>query len=214
MKKINKLYVFFLIMALLFSSHVLSDRVQAEGAKNVKMSANEVILVVGKTTNLKLLNEPQYNMIAWKSSNKKIADVTQKGKVYARKTGTTIITATVEEKEYTCKVTVKKKITLKNTYKKNSSDVKALRKIIQKQLALGAKVSTNLNDKSYKWSKSGRLTEIVWDKSQLQGNLSFAGLSALTDVECPQNQLKQLDVSKNKALIKLDCFDNQLSQLN
>ena len=38
--------------------------------------------------------------------------------------------------------------------------------------------------------------------------------SALTHLDCSQNQLSSLDISKNTALIKLLCYSNQLTELD
>jgi uncharacterized protein YjdB len=43
----------------------------------------------------------------WQSSNKTVATVNANGKVTAKKKGTAIITASLYDKRYTCKVTVK-----------------------------------------------------------------------------------------------------------
>jgi hypothetical protein len=54
---------------------------------------------------LKLKNNTK--KIKWSTSNKKVATVTSKGKVKAKKAGKATITAKVGSKKYTCKVTVK-----------------------------------------------------------------------------------------------------------
>ena len=43
----------------------------------------------------------------WQSSNKTVAAVDKNGKVTAKKKGTAIITGSLYDKKYTCKVTVK-----------------------------------------------------------------------------------------------------------
>lgn len=79
--------------------------------KVVKNSINKKSLKLykGKTYKLKLA----YNKgkIKWTSSNKKIATVSSKGKVTAKKPGKCVITAKYLGKKYTCKITVKKKKT-------------------------------------------------------------------------------------------------------
>ena len=71
------------------------------------ISKKNVSLTVGKSTTLKLNGTKQ--KVTWKSSNKKVATINSKGKIVAKKTGKTTITATVLKKKYTCKVTVKAK---------------------------------------------------------------------------------------------------------
>ncbi len=62
-------------------------------------------LIAGKSTILKL--NGIMGIPTWSSSNKAVATVSSKGKVTAKKPGTVTITATVDKKKYTCKITVK-----------------------------------------------------------------------------------------------------------
>ena len=87
-------------------------------------------------------------------------------------------------------------------------------KIIAQQKKLGAEVSEDLTDYDYGWDESGRLTRIYWNYDNLSGAISFAGLDALTYLDCSENQLTELDVSKNTALTALSCSDNQLTELD
>lgn len=70
----------------------------------VKLNAKKKTLLKGKSFQLKLKNNKR--KIKWTSSKKKVATVNKNGKVKAKKVGTTIITATVANKKYTCKLTV------------------------------------------------------------------------------------------------------------
>ena len=76
-------------------------------ATKVKINKTKASIYVGKTVQLKVTGTKK--KVTWKSSNKKIATVTSKGKVKGVKKGTAKITATVSKKKYTCKVTVKNK---------------------------------------------------------------------------------------------------------
>lgn len=73
----------------------------------VKLSATSKTLEVGKSTTLKVTGTKK--KVKWSSSNKKVATVTQKGKVTAKKVGTSTIKAKVSGKTYKCKVSVKGK---------------------------------------------------------------------------------------------------------
>lgn len=86
----------------------------ASAAKKVKLNKTKVTLKVGKTVTLKLKNNKK--KVKWTSSNKKVATVTSKGKVKAKKAGKATITAKVGKKKYKCKVTVQAK---KSTTKVN-----------------------------------------------------------------------------------------------
>lgn len=70
-----------------------------------QISDEKLTLKVGQSHKLKLINEKE--IIKWSSTNEKIATVSSKGKVHAKKSGKTKIKAKTEKKEYICKVTVK-----------------------------------------------------------------------------------------------------------
>ena len=83
----------------------LAPLVTAQAAsKPVKLDKTKATLYNSQTLQLKLTNAK--GKINWKSSNKKIATVTSKGKVKALKPGTVTITATNAGKKYPCKITV------------------------------------------------------------------------------------------------------------
>ena len=60
-------------------------------------------------------NKPAGVKVVWKSSKKKVATVSKKGKVKAKKPGKTTITAKVGKKKYKCKVVVKRNNSIKVT---------------------------------------------------------------------------------------------------
>ena len=80
----------------------------------VKLNKTKANLNVGKSLTLKTTlspKKPSNKGIIWKSSNTKIATITSKGVVKAKKAGTVKITATAKDgsgKKATCKITVKK----------------------------------------------------------------------------------------------------------
>ena len=78
-------------------------------ATGIKLKPNSITIVKGKTKTLKATVTPSTSSdktISWKSSNNKIATVSDKGKVTAKKIGTVTITATINGKKAKCKVTV------------------------------------------------------------------------------------------------------------
>lgn len=108
--------------------------------------------------------------------------------------------------------------------KKNTSDTKALKKIVTKQNKLGAKLSKDMNSNQYQWAKNGRLTAINWNNCGLKGKLTVKGLSALktlnvsnnkalTSVNAPEGKLETVDASGNKAMTGVYVYDNQLTAL-
>ena len=78
------------------------------------LPAKQLTLKKGKSFTLKTTlspKKPSNKGIIWKSSNTKVATVTSKGVVKAKKAGTVTITATAKDgsgKKATCKITVKK----------------------------------------------------------------------------------------------------------
>ena len=88
---------------------VPGGNVQAAMKKKVQLNKKTVTLEVGKKVTLNLKNAPKKKKITWSSNNKKIATVSKKGVVTAKKAGKANITAKVNGKKYVCKVTVKNK---------------------------------------------------------------------------------------------------------
>lgn len=76
-------------------------------ASTIKMNKTKLSLKVGEKATLKVLGTKKN--VKWNSSNKKVATVSSKGQVTAKKQGSTTITAKVDKKTYTCKVTVQNK---------------------------------------------------------------------------------------------------------
>lgn len=72
--------------------------------ETVKISKKKAVLEVDATLTLKITGTD--SAVKWKSSNKKIAKVSSKGKVTALKEGNVTITATSNGNKYTCVVTV------------------------------------------------------------------------------------------------------------
>ena len=85
----------------------------------VKLNKTKSTMTIGKKQTLKATVTPKKassKAVVWKSSNKKVATVTSKGVVKAKKAGTVTITATAKDgsgKKATCKVTVKKAAVVK-----------------------------------------------------------------------------------------------------
>lgn len=108
-KGLAKLTAFVLIASLVLSG----GSKDAAAAKKVRLNKKKVQLYVGKSVTLKVKNKAKKAKVSWKSANKKIASVSKKGKVTARKAGDTKITAVIKKgkktKKLVCKVTVRTK---------------------------------------------------------------------------------------------------------
>lgn len=116
MKKFNKSLAITLILSL-----CLTLAAPVDAKSKVRLNLTKATLSVGGSINLKLLNNKK--KVTWKSSNKKVASVTKKGKVKAKKKGKASIVAKVGKKKYTCKITVGK-VSKKSASKKNTKNVK------------------------------------------------------------------------------------------
>lgn len=111
MKKINKICVLLLSLALVLTGLQITPEYQALAAKKKMKLTKKLTLKVGKKKKLKIKNKK--GKVKWKSSKKKVATVSKKGVVKAKKVGKTTITAQVTYKKkktkLKCKVTVVKK---------------------------------------------------------------------------------------------------------
>lgn len=107
MKKWQRFGAGVLVLALVMSLFAPQTVSAAKKKKKVKLNKKKVTLTVGRQVRLKLKNNKK--KVKWSSNKKKIATVSKKGVVKAKKKGTARITAKVGKKKYTCKVTVKAK---------------------------------------------------------------------------------------------------------
>lgn len=125
-------YVLVFIMVLASMVMVTPQKAEAASAKR-KISRTAVRMDIGKSCQLHVLTktkgttfdgETYYSWareeyvkkfdVKWSSSNKKVATVTQKGKVTGKARGTATITAKVGKTSYKCRVTVLRPISRKN----------------------------------------------------------------------------------------------------
>lgn len=117
MKKIKNT-IYLLGIAILFTGIFVNYDVAQMKAKPA-INKKKVTLTVGKKTTLKIKNCKK--KVRWKSSRKKVATVSSKGVVKAKKAGKSKITATVGKKKYVCRVTVKAKSSKKSTSNNTAS---------------------------------------------------------------------------------------------
>ena len=101
----NKIFVLIILSLMLSLICVVPSEAKS---KTPKISNKSVTLKIGKTKTLSVLKSGKaISKVKWKSSNKKIASVSSKGVVKAKKKGKTTIIAKVGKKQYKCKLTVK-----------------------------------------------------------------------------------------------------------
>lgn len=104
-KNISRGVAVVLSLALGISVSGVSD-ISASAKKKICLNSKSVTLKIGEKKKLKVKNTTK--KVTWKSSNKKVATVSSKGILSAKKEGKTTVTATVGKKAYKCKVTVVK----------------------------------------------------------------------------------------------------------
>ena len=102
MKKKAKIISMILVMACIFTM-VLPSNVEAATIKICKKSKT---MYVGDSYTLYVVGTSE--KAKWSSSNKKVATVSSKGKIKAKKVGKCTIKAKIGKKTYSCKLTVKK----------------------------------------------------------------------------------------------------------
>jgi len=101
MKKFLSLFIALILIT------TLAVPSQAVSAATIKLNKTSITLNIGNSDLLKLTGTTK--LPKWSSSNKKIVDINNKGVIKAIKEGTADITAVLNNKKYTCKVTVKGK---------------------------------------------------------------------------------------------------------
>ena len=188
----------------------------AKAAPAITMEQTGYTLVVGKRIQLQADIDDRFasKKLVYKSSKKEVVSVNQSGYIRAKKEGTAVVTVSIQgtDEKASCEIRVVKK----SAYKKNAEDVAILKKIFKAEP--NALISSDLDHTSqYTWTNTGkeyRLTRICWQDAGLTGELSFAGLTELAELDCSGGQLTSLDVSQNPALKVLNCDNNLLSALD
>ena len=114
MNKMKRILTIVLTLALIVTMMPM-NLTNVNARTTTRLSSKKIVLQVGKTKKLKVKNKPAGVKVVWKSSKKKVATVSKKGKVKAKKLGKTTITAKVGKKKYKCKVVVKRNNSIKVT---------------------------------------------------------------------------------------------------
>lgn len=99
--KVFKRLLFVIVVMSLF----ILPTANFEAATKVKLNKTKATIEVGKSLTVKINGTK--SKVTWTSTNKKVATVSNKGKVVAKKTGTAKIKAKVDGKTYTCTIKVK-----------------------------------------------------------------------------------------------------------
>lgn len=111
-----------LALAMMLTVLLLPVNVEAAEAKSVKLNKKSLTIYVGGKATLK--NNGTAKKIKWSSSKPRVASVSKKGVITAKKAGKTTITAKAGKKVAKCKVTVKKQLSAKQIIKKANKQFK------------------------------------------------------------------------------------------
>lgn len=95
MRNRKQLFSWLMVVMLAVGSIFSQADFSYAAAKKMKLSTSKVILRVKKSKTIKVKNAPKKAKFKWKSKNPKIARVSKRGKVTAKKKGTTKVTCTV-----------------------------------------------------------------------------------------------------------------------
>lgn len=122
--------------------------------KSVKLNKTKTTLDVGKTVTLKATVNPSKastKIVNWKSSNEKVATVTSKGRVTAKKAGNATITVTTLDgsKKATCRITVTTPVTSVTLNKKALNLQEGASEVLTATVA-----PTNATNKTVTWKSS------------------------------------------------------------
>ena len=112
-RKMKRYSAFFMAFVMIMSVLVVPQSASAAGKP--KLNKAKLNMTVGSKYKLKVKNAPKGKTIKWSTSKKKVAAVSKKGIVTAKKAGSAKITAKVAGKKLICNVTVRDKATTEKT---------------------------------------------------------------------------------------------------
>ncbi len=162
-----------------------------------------------------------YKKVKWSSNKTSVATVDEKGKVKAIAQGVAVITATTEKSNEIAKCTITVINPLPSPAESNYIEITTQKAVGESiELTIEAKeedkarVWIDLNGNSQK--DIGEDIIRFWGrKSYKLGKQTIRIYGKITYLDCnKKNKISRLDVSNNKTLTKLNCSDNQLINLN
>lgn len=188
---------FFITMIFMFLL-VCGFSLTAEAAGKAAISKKSATIYVGKTVKLSMKNVKKGLKTVWASSNPSVASVSSSGKVTGKKAGTAVITAKVNRKSYSCKVTVKVKAT--KVKKVKLSKTKVTLKVNQTYQLKAAVTPGNATNKKVTWKSSNNKVATVDAKGKVTAKK--AGSVTITATAA--------DGSKKKSTCKITVKSNQV----
>ena len=110
MKKLVVFTIVFVLIATCSQSGLFAK-------SKIKINHKRITITIGQNKKLKIKNKPKKAKVKWYSKNTKVAKVTKKGLVKAKRPGKTTIIAKVKKKKFKCTVIVKNKKSVMPTKK-------------------------------------------------------------------------------------------------
>lgn len=197
MKNFKKILILFVVA--LSIAFVLPDIASGVPISNVeaaaaKISKSKATLIKGQTLKLEIKNNSK--KIKWSTTNKKIATVTSKGKVTAKKAGTVTIIAKIGKKQYKCKIKVE-------TPKISNSSLTLIKGSSQTITMTG-------NTQKIKWSTSNKSIATVSSKGKVTaknaGTATITATIGTKKYKCKVTVKSQSSQSDLKKLIKYESY--------
>lgn len=175
MKTIQKVLVavissLVLVLAIPVIPSTIMGTVTVEAAVQ-KINKKKLTMKKGEKKKLKIIGAKK--AVKWKSSNKKVASVSKKGMVKAKKKGTAVITAKTGKKRFRCKVKVKNSLpkvtpTVKPTKTPdNTSEVKPTVKPEEVQIEI-TDISLDKSDLSMLEGETAQLSGSIYPENTTQ----------------------------------------------
>lgn len=196
LKGIIGIALFALCITLFMPSIIPTQNVITVEATKVKLSKTKATLIKKQTLQLEVKNTSK--KVTWSTSDKSIATVNKKGKVTAKKAGSTTITATVNNKTYTCKIIVEEP------------------KISPSSLSLIKGSSTSISvegtTQKIKWTSSNKSIATVNKSGKVTGKKN--GKTTITATIGTKKYSCKVTVSNkfsNSYLTKMTTYDSYLS---
>ena len=127
-RKLYKIVSLVIIFAVILGCLNTFGTERVEAASKVKLNVKNTSMAVGDTLQLSVKGTKKKVKVTWKSSNKKVATVSKKGVIKAKKAGTVKITAIIKGKGINVKRTAKIKVIARGTFYRDK-----LRKYLKKK---------------------------------------------------------------------------------
>ena len=219
MKKIQRVLATFMAIVMLLTL----CPTDMSAATKIKLNKTKCTLYLKETVTLKVVGTNK--KVSWTTSDKKIATVSSKGKVTAKKEGKVTITAKVSKKTYKCTVTVKKpsiSATKKTVYigkpytlKLNGTTIKSVKssntkvatvdkkgKVVAKKVGTATITLKGKNGKSYKCAVTVKKPYINATKKTLKEGESYTLKLTGTDIKSVSTSNKKIaTVSKEGKVV-------------